>query len=243
MGAWGTALFSDDTAADVRDGYRDLVGDGFSGPEATDKLVQEWAEVLSDPDEAAVFWLALASTQWKCGRLEPRVKATALSIIEEETDLRRWREQADAKLLNKRKAVLAKLRAELLAAQPPEKRLPKRFRDSCDWETGEIVSYRLLSGRLTLFRVIGFHTDKGGTSPVCERLDWSGTVAPPEEALKNVKGKGPQFLLGRTSAKELPVDRVQRLGINVPTKRIPAGPTVFLWSLLDSQLKDIFGIE
>ena len=38
MAAWGTALFSDDTACDVRDAYVDLLGDGLSGPEATKAL-------------------------------------------------------------------------------------------------------------------------------------------------------------------------------------------------------------
>jgi hypothetical protein len=63
MGAWTTALFSDDTAADVRDGYRDLIGDGFTSPQATDALVKEWGDVLGDSDEASAFWLALACTQ------------------------------------------------------------------------------------------------------------------------------------------------------------------------------------
>ena len=63
MGAWGTALFSDDTACDVRDSYIDLVGDGLSGPEATKGLLREWSASLNDPDESPVFWLALAATQ------------------------------------------------------------------------------------------------------------------------------------------------------------------------------------
>ncbi len=67
--AWalGTAVFSDDTACDVRDGYVDLLSDGLSGPEATKKLLREWSASLKDPDEAPVFWLALAATQWKYG--------------------------------------------------------------------------------------------------------------------------------------------------------------------------------
>jgi hypothetical protein len=44
MGVWGTALFSDDTAADVRDDYRDMIGDGFTGPRAMDALIQKWGE-------------------------------------------------------------------------------------------------------------------------------------------------------------------------------------------------------
>jgi hypothetical protein len=64
MGAWETALFSDDTACDVRDSYTDLVGDGLIGSEATKTLLREWATSLNDPDESPVFWLALAATQW-----------------------------------------------------------------------------------------------------------------------------------------------------------------------------------
>ncbi len=54
MGAWGTAIFSDDTASDVRDDYRDHVGDGLSGIEATDRLLNEWLDTLPDPDEGPV---------------------------------------------------------------------------------------------------------------------------------------------------------------------------------------------
>src|SRR5215469_10167451 len=82
MGAWGTAVFSDDTACDVRDNYVDLIGDGLSGVEATKKLLREWAGSLDDPDEGPVFWLALAATQWKNGRLEDLVQQRALNIID-----------------------------------------------------------------------------------------------------------------------------------------------------------------
>ena len=74
MGTWGTAIFSDDTASDVRGDYRDYVGDELSGTAATDRVVNEWRETLRDPDEGPVFWLALAATQWECGRLESRVE-------------------------------------------------------------------------------------------------------------------------------------------------------------------------
>ena len=241
MGTWGTALFSDDTAADVRDGYRDLIGDGFTSPQATDALVKEWGDALGDSDEASVFWLALASTQWQCGRLETRVKSAALTIIEEGSDLHRWRE--DAKQLKKREAVLARLRNDLMSPQAPEKRIPKRYRNTCEWEVGEVIGYRLLSGRHFLFRVIGFHTDKGGTSPVCEMLDWSGVEIPSKEDAQRLKGKGPQFLMGRLKEKELPVERVTRLGVKSESNRKPGGYTVLLWSHLDQQLRDVLGVE
>jgi len=241
MSAWGPALFSDDSAADVRDGFRDLIGDGFTSPQATDALVKEWGDALGDPEEASVFWLALASTQWQCGRLEERVKSKALAIIEEGSDLRRWRD--NPKLLKKREAVLAKLQEQLLSPPPPEKRIPKRYRNTCEWEVGEVIGYRMLSGKQFLFRIIGFHSDKGGTSPVAEMLDWSGTELPAEEVVKTLTIKGRQFMLGRLKEKELPAERVTRLGVKTQPTQKPGGFAVFLWSHLDEHLPRYLGVQ
>jgi hypothetical protein len=67
MGAWGPAIFSDDTACDVREDYKDCLGDGLTPSEATDRILLEWKESLEDFDEQSVVWLALAATQWKLG--------------------------------------------------------------------------------------------------------------------------------------------------------------------------------
>jgi hypothetical protein len=45
MGAWGPAIFSDDNAADLRDNYRKLIGDGMSGADATDKQLDEYFDL------------------------------------------------------------------------------------------------------------------------------------------------------------------------------------------------------
>jgi hypothetical protein len=68
MGAWGTAT-SDDTASDVRDEFRDLIGEGLSTEQATEKLLSEYASSLEDLDDGPPFWLGLAVTQWKCESL------------------------------------------------------------------------------------------------------------------------------------------------------------------------------
>jgi hypothetical protein len=262
MGAWGTAIFSDDTACDVRDDYRDHVGDGLSGPEATDRLLKEWGDTLLDPDEGPVFWLALAATQWKCGRLEPRVNEKALEIIAGGLGLQRWAE--DPKLLKKRKAVLAKLEGQLQSPQPAEKRIPKRFRNHCEWEVGEVIGYRLRSGQWSLLRVIEYHTDKGGTCPICELLDWVGDEIPPLADLQTlpVRKTGPntltrrpneitRFMIERTSERELPKERVRRLGIKLePVQKRPPGTgrpipwpvRVYLWRSLDASLEQDYDI-
>ena len=47
MGVWGTAVFSDDLAADTRDTLTDLIADGLTAEEATERLVNESADILS----------------------------------------------------------------------------------------------------------------------------------------------------------------------------------------------------
>lgn len=249
MGVWGTAIFSDDTACDVRDIYIDLVGDGLSGLEATKKLLNQWSGALDDPDEGPVFWLALAATQWKNGRLEETVLRRALDIIDSGIDLARW--NASPRDHKKRQLVLGKLRAQLTSPQPSEKRISKRFRDSNDWLVGELMSYRLLSGQLVVFRVIGHHEDRGGTSPICELLDWVGEKIPENlEALSVRRGTQhrlnqpiPQLMIAGVRAKERPDDRLCRIGVNLQPSQRPSGYTVTLWRQLDGFLKDNFGVE
>ena len=124
-----------------------------------------------DPDEMPVFWIALAVAQWKLGRLEESTKKMALQVIDDGTDLARW---DDAQSRVKREVVLAKTRAELLAASPPAKRVPQTIREANEWHLGETIGFQLLSGKWTMFRVIGHHADKGGRFAVCELLNWVG---------------------------------------------------------------------
>lgn len=249
MGAWGTAIFSDDTASDIRDDYKDLLGDGLSPSDATDRILLEWKDSIDDSDEKSVVWLALAVTQWKLGRLEERIKQKAIEIIISGCDLDRW----EGKDKEKRRIVLRKLKDQLESPQPATKKVPKRFRDYCEWEIGEIIAYTTLSQEKVLFRVIGFHEDKGGKGPVCELLNWKGKTIPGKLKLKilGIKVKAhpqgnntlSQFLICRTSEKELPKDRVERVGILLKPSQKVGGFSAFLWKHLDKQLKDYFGIE
>lgn len=42
VGAWGVGIFSNDTASDIREDFRDLVGEGVSARDATLRLVGEY---------------------------------------------------------------------------------------------------------------------------------------------------------------------------------------------------------
>lgn len=246
MGTWGTAIFSDDLAADIRGDFRELIGDGLTPSEATERLKAEYSSSLDDPDERTVFWIALALTQWKLGRLEESTKKMALQFIDDGTDLARWN---DAKERAKRATVLAKTRVELLSASPPAKRVPRTIREANDWQMGETIGFQLLSGSWTMFRVIGHHTDKGGRFAVCELLDWVGEAFPHQDQIADLKIKkentrrGISQFLFQEPRKKKEQARVVRLGIVTTPQQMLGGYTAFVWPLVDNQLKEIFGLH
>lgn len=84
-------------------------------------------------------------------------------------DLARWETSEDR---GKRQRVLDKLHAQLLSPTPQPKHIRKPLKAANDWSRGEIIGFKLLSGRWVLLRVIGHHEDKGGRSAVCEL--WTG---------------------------------------------------------------------
>ncbi len=162
MGAWGTAIFSDDTAADVRDAFTDFVAEGLSASEATQRLVQESTEILEDEDDAVVFWLALAGTQWKLRRLLDDVRDRAVAIIDAGADLRRWEDHSRSEV-NQRKKHLAKLRELLLSPHPRPKKLKSFPKSSTDFRVGDVAAYHLDERTAVRFCVLHLWGDRGGT--------------------------------------------------------------------------------
>jgi len=246
MGVSGTAIFSDDTACDVRDEYRELVANGSSGPAATKQLLREWQEIIQDEDEGPVFWLALAATQWACGRLEGRVKREALKIIDKGSSLARWAEGGSG-MLKQRQAVLSKLRAQIQSPQPAVKKFRKPPKEQApQWKIGEVVAYRLRSGRLVLLHVVA----EFGPSPVLAILDWVGDEIPSKEQIKTLplivyRGTTSPCLNAVMSRNknDLPADRITHLAIQrrLHKRKITGGFGAYFWKDLDAELKARFG--
>jgi len=246
MGAWGTAIFSDDTASDVRSEFKDHIGDGLTPEQATDAMLKEYESSLSDPDDGPPFWLGLAATQWNLGRLLPSVRDRALQIIDSGEDLRRFEE--DPKLVVKRREVLEKLREQLLSPPPAPKKVPRRIRETCDWPIGSIVTYRRLDGRLVWLRVTEYHIDRGGKAPVVEWLDWSGEDLPRWWQFKKLLGKvnsigSRVFAVFGANRKEFPADRVTLTTHNLgpSTDRRPSpGIGITRWHEMDAYLDQVY---
>lgn len=142
MAAWGPKLYQDDIAEDTRYYYKDQLHRGKKGKEITQELLEQYQVEISDPDDAPIFWFALADTQWNLGRLEGTVKERALYYIEDGGDLRRW-ELEDPRSAKIRSKVLADLKQKLLSTQPEEKKIPQYKLYHCQWKIGDVFAYQL----------------------------------------------------------------------------------------------------
>ncbi|MDR4968844.1 MAG: hypothetical protein RG740_04435 [Acholeplasmataceae bacterium] len=142
MGAWGTKLYQDDVAQDVRDEYKKLLKTGLSNEEATQKLINDNKWLIDDMDDGPIFWFALADTQWKLGRLLPEVKDKAIQYIQDGEHVKTWFDQ-DPKLGLKRKTALDELMIQLNTLMPEAKKISlyKYFRN--DWNIGDTYAYQL----------------------------------------------------------------------------------------------------
>lgn len=174
MGTWGPRLYQDDIAEEVRDYYKDQLHRGKTGKEITQELIAQNEYVLSDSDDAPVFWFALADTQWNLGRLEDFVKEQALYHIRDGYDVRRW-EMENPKGAKERAKVLSELEHKLLSPQPVEKKVSQYKLYQCEWKEGDVYAYPLVSeyakekglgGRYFLFHKIG------------ETTYWPGHIIP-----------------------------------------------------------------
>ena len=213
MGVWGTAIFSDDLAADPRDGLTDLMAEGLTAEQATQRLVSESADILRDEGDSTVFWLAVAATQWKLGRLMESVRDRTVQLIDSGIDLRRW-EGASVSEINQRKNYLAKLREQLLGPQPKPRKLKRIEKSSTDFQAGDIAVFHLDERTSVRFCVLHIWGDRGGNHADISLLGMHDGKPPKIRALSLADTLGPHYtMLGHE-----PPDQVTLLcrGIRLP---------------------------
>jgi hypothetical protein len=181
MGAWGTGIFADDDAADLRGDYRILLSDAQSDSGATDAAALNYNASFDRLDDSTAFWLALALTQWKLDRLDPRVKAAALRIIDDALDLAKWENSPER---GKRAIALRKARETITASLPVARPMPKTLPVQLPgWEFGEVIGYRMPNNKFVLLHVIGYHAWSllGVKAPYVTILSWFLETVPTQD--------------------------------------------------------------
>ncbi len=258
MGTWGTGLYADDTALDLRDDWTTGIRWGRQPELLTKTIVAD----LTEDDTAA--WLALADLQWKSGHLLPHVRDKALAIINGGSDLERWKDAGPGDQRSRRK-VLAGLQARLLTTPPPPRGYKHRREADTTMKIGEVYAWQLLDGRHAFFQVAGIETQPKlgvGRAPAIRVLDRVSHDIPPLAALADLPSRGtiksfegmegiePTFRVHPLTSFAIfgpcqyPKQRLTRLG-RMPLPSVLDGEQKALgatWLSADLVLADVYGI-
>src|SRR5262249_25162874 len=88
MGTWGTGLYANDTAADLRDDFKDVVRAPWDGERLLAWALERYPGANDPADEDySSLRLALADLFWLYGIHHPPTMETALRIVAEGSDL------------------------------------------------------------------------------------------------------------------------------------------------------------
>lgn len=134
MGTWGTGIFQNDIADDVKTTYINKLKMGKSDEEALEETISENLEFLSDSEDSLDFWFSLSSIMYDYGRLNEKVKCKAISLLESGNDSERWTEKEN----KKRKIELEKLKTKMYSEIPPRKKVAVTKKFECKWRKNDI---------------------------------------------------------------------------------------------------------
>jgi hypothetical protein len=257
MGTWGTAIFSDDLASDIKSEFRNKIGFGKTPIEATEELLKDYSDEIEDSDESSVFWLSLALTQWNIGRLLENVKEKALEVIKNGQDLEKWK--YDEKSFKKRKLVLEKLKKQLLTEQPKQKKIAKPFIRETTLEKGDIISYQVKNDKFIILKVIDIQQDQiGDRYPLIEALNFYENVIPKLSEIENLDYKNldkdggiddgflkvepsGQFYLSPYGKRDIePIERIKILVKKTNVKSRKGTSPLFWWRDFDNLIIETF---
>jgi hypothetical protein len=186
MGAWGPALYSDDTTCDVRDAYVENLKLGRSDTEAYEYVLRSYADLADDWQVMYLVYFALADTAWKYGRLHEPIKARALELIGQGGDISVWERDAPDEVPARRKT-LRSLEVRLLSEQPEPRQVtvstPKPKKIRCKAPVGTVFTLDLPSGYQAFVAIAGFIDLGKSVDPVFSILDWRCHTLPSQAEL------------------------------------------------------------
>ena len=154
MGTWGTGIYDNDIAADVRDEYISKLRGGKTDEEAMKEVLSENYTSFMDENEMYDVVLPLADTMWKYGRLDTDIREAALQLAAIELDTDRWKEEANRE---SRERHLKRLVKKLNSEMPARKRIsiPRPFVSG--WKEKEVYYYEMVNVPKGYEKYIGWY--------------------------------------------------------------------------------------
>ena len=195
MGSWGTLLFSNDIACDIKNTYTHFLEQQLSNEEAYHNTLIEYEEIIGT-DEEPFLWYSLADIQWDVGRLLPEVKNKALKFINENGGISFW--ITNQQNLHQWEKELQNLKIKLESPMPPEKRFRKPINTIHNpWNIGDVYAYQFhtrkaaqckLLNKYILFQKIGdVHYYDDIIFSVVQIFDMVFDIIPTMDSVKNIR--------------------------------------------------------
>lgn len=182
MGTWGTAIKSNDTSADIYADFFDLYNDGKEPTEIKEKLIADNQNGTND------FWFTLALALWETKSLPNDILEEVREIIENESDLKVWRElDASEADIKKRKVVLEKFLVKLESEKAKPKARKRISKKDPIFKKGSCLTFKLENGNYGGGIVLesDFETGFGYNLIVSTRINQ--TIKPTVSDFKNCK--------------------------------------------------------
>lgn len=143
MGYWGTGIYSNDIAEDVRDLCTEVFS-LVSVEEGNRIIFKEFKDIVEsdilDADSAS-FWYALSDWQWKHGILAEEIRIKAISLLKQHAGITDWIETGNSASVRKRTKVMDSLLQQLELPMPAQK-LPKAKLAKPKHKVGDIIIFQ-----------------------------------------------------------------------------------------------------
>lgn len=144
MGSWGTAISSNDTYEEVYAEFMDLYDDKLEVSEITERLIDNYSELLNDYEENHNFWFTIAFAQWQCKALDKEIFKKVKLIISSGSDLKLWEElDAEKKDITKRKKVLDSFIEKLSTEKDKARKRKRKILRNSIFKKGDCLTFRL----------------------------------------------------------------------------------------------------
>lgn len=151
MGAWGTAISSNDDYADVYEDIMDEFNKGIPIETVINKVIEKYEnEFEDDEDSLHNLYFAAAFAAWECGMQNVKLYNNVKEIIESGSDIKCWRElgASNQDLKKREKALLSFLTKLSTPKEKPKKPKQIKFKPAL-FEKGDVLSILLDDGSYT----------------------------------------------------------------------------------------------
>lgn len=138
MGIWGFGLYDNDVTVDIKDSFQELLEQDIAVREIRSIIKEEYAELLSNPDEGLIATLALYDQLLDCGSLTKVERKKALELVVQIEQAECWVNVSQA-FLSGRRDELARLRERFQTVEN-KKPSPKKKSKTIPWEVGKLYA-------------------------------------------------------------------------------------------------------